>query len=266
MVSVVESAPMYWDILVFVLGACIGSFTGVLIARLPEDLSVVQPPSYCFRCGHPIAWWDNLPLVSYWLTGAKCRYCGGHFSMGHFLIELYVAAMTWLLWRHLGPTPQLIGAWLFTWLLIPISAIDARWQIIPDELSVGGLILGLAFAFVPGGVEPAEAALAAAAGGGGLWALAALYMRLRGREGMGTGDFKLLAMIGAFVGLKATVLAVMVASVVGSVVGGLYLLLHRKGSDTPIPFGPFLALGGFLAFLFPRELFNLYTRLIGALL
>ena len=261
-----QSAPLFWDIMVVLLGASIGSFTGVLIARLPEDLSVVQPPSYCFRCGHPISWYDNLPLLSYWISGGKCRHCGGHFSPGHFFIELYVAALTWLLWRFLGPTWELFPAWMLTWLLIPISVIDAREQIIPDELSIGGLVIALGLSFLPGGLSPQEAALAALAGGGALWAVAAAYLKLRGHEGMGTGDFKLLAMIGAFVGLKSTLLAVMVASVVGSVLGGGYLLLSRAGRRTPIPFGPFLALGGFLALLFPEEILSLYARLVGSVL
>ena len=172
----------------------------------------------------------------------------------------------WLLWRYLGPTWELFSAWLLTWVLIPISVIDAREQIIPDELSIGGLIIALGISFLPGGLTPQEAALAALAGGGTLWAIAAAYLKLRGHEGMGTGDFKLLAMIGAFVGLKATLLAVMVASVVGSVLGGGYLLLSRSGSRTPIPFGPFLALGGFLALLFPDEIVQTYLRLVGSLL
>jgi len=236
-----------WDAAAAVGGACIGSFLGVVADRVPEGLSVVAPGSFCRRCGHPLAWYDNIPLVGYFSTGARCRHCGGRFSAGHMGIEIFTAMATFLFWRRIGPSWELLSALFLVWALIAVSVIDIREQIIPDVISIPGTAAGLAFSFLPGGPEPWDALAAAALGGGLLWLVAWAYWKLRGREGMGLGDAKLLAMIGAFLGLQRTLFALMAGSVIGVLISAPYLLIRRRGRDEHIPFGPFLAAGAALS-------------------
>ncbi len=239
----------FGDALFLSLGASMGSFLGVVSCRLPEGLSIATPPSYCRRCGHPIAWYDNIPLLGYLLTRGECRRCGGHYSAGHLFFEIFTAFLTWIVWRRFGWTWELPGALILVWSLTAITVIDAREQIVPDAISLPGIGLGLFCSFLPGGVSPLDSFLGASAGMGLLLAVRVIYARLRGREGMGGGDVKLLAMIGAFLGIKATMVALFAGSITGAVVGGGYLLLSRSSRHTPIPFGPFLALGAFLSLL-----------------
>lgn len=236
-----------WDAAAAAGGACIGSFLGVVADRVPEGLSLVAPGSFCRRCGHPLAWYDNLPVVGYLSTRGRCRACGGHFSAGHAGIEIFTAAATFLFWRRLGPVWELLPALFLVWALISVSVIDVREQIIPDVISIPGTIVGLAFSFLPGGAAPADALAAAALGGGLLWLVSWAYLKLRGREGMGLGDAKLLAMIGAFLGLERTFFALLAGSVIGVLVSAPYLLLQGRGRDEHIPFGPFLAAGAALS-------------------
>jgi leader peptidase (prepilin peptidase) / N-methyltransferase len=255
--------------LAFVLGACIGSFLNVCIHRIPADESVVRPGSRCPYCRTPISWYDNVPILSWiWLAG-HCRTCGVPISPRYPLVEAATGALGTLAVVVFGPTLAAGIAFAFTAALLLITFIDLDHRFIPDEVSLPGILVGLAASFVPWVATPLEAALGAAIGGGFLWLVAWGYERATGVEGMGFGDVKLLAMIGAFLGWQALPTVVVVASVTGSI-AGLTLVIARGGSRagrrvgrrlgaraigeyarraarrTAIPFGPFLALGAFV--------------------
>jgi leader peptidase (prepilin peptidase)/N-methyltransferase len=260
--------------LAFVVGASIGSFLNVCIYRLPEDESVVTPRSRCPGCGTQLAWYDNIPLLSFALLGARCRTCGVAISMRYPLVEAATGALALLALAYFGETPYAAVAFAFTASLLLITFIDLDHRFIPDEVSLPGIAVGIAVAFLPGGVTPEDAVLGALLGGGILWSVAWGYKRATGVEGMGLGDVKLLAMIGAFLGWQAVPTVLVVASLAGSVAGlgvmlvrgasragrrvarklGLRALApfaQRAARRTEIPFGPFLALGAVLALYVP---------------
>jgi len=260
--------------LAFVLGACVGSFLNVCIYRLPEDESVVRPASRCPRCGTPIAWRDNLPVLSWLLLGARCRTCATPISARYPLVEAATGGLAVLALLRFGPSAAAAVAFLFTAALLLITFVDFDHRFIPDEVSLPGIAVGLGAAFLPGGVSPLDALAGAVLGGGVLWAVAWTYEHATGIEGMGLGDVKLLAMIGAFLGWQAIPVVLVVASFTGSLVG-LALIFTRRGRRrmrraarhlgpravlpfvrraarrTEIPFGPFLALGAVLALYHP---------------
>jgi len=260
--------------LAFTAGAVLGSFLNVCIHRLPADESIVWPGSRCPRCAAPIAWYDNIPLLSWLWLGARCRACRGTIAARYPLVEAATGGLAVLALVHFGPTIQAGVAFAFTAALLLITVIDIDHRFIPDEVSLPGVAVGVAASFLPGGIAPLDAVAGVLAGGGVLWAVAWGYERLRGVEGMGRGDVKLLAMIGAFVGWRGIPGVLIVASVAGSVVGAVLVvgrafgrpgqrIVHRFGSrallpfvrralrHTAIPFGPFLALGALLALYWP---------------
>jgi leader peptidase (prepilin peptidase)/N-methyltransferase len=239
-------------------GAMLGSFLNVCVLRLPRNESVIRPASHCPGCGTPIAWYDNIPLLSYLMLRGRCRHCGSHISLQYPAIELAVAliwagAVVW--W---GASWEALSAALLTTLLLGIALTDARHYLIPDEFSLGGLGAGLALSFVPGGISPLASLLGAAAGfvllwvvkAGGDWALA--RGMIRGEElnqvleagekptTLGAGDLKMMAMIGSFLGWRGVLLTAFLGSVAGVVVFFPLLLLKRR---SPVPFGVFLAVG-----------------------
>jgi leader peptidase (prepilin peptidase) / N-methyltransferase len=260
--------------LVFFFGASIGSFLNVCIYRIPEDESVVAPRSRCPRCGTTIAWYDNLPILSWAWLRARCRSCGAPISARYPLVEAATGALAVLALVHFGQTAYAAVAFVFTASLLLVTFIDLDHRFIPDEVSLPGIAIGVAFAFLPGGVTPRDAALGALLGGGILWAVAWGYERMTGIEGMGLGDVKLLAMIGAFLGWQAVPTVLVVASLAGSLAGLAVMLVRgvsragrrvarrlglralapfvqRAARRTEIPFGPFLALGAVLALYVP---------------
>jgi leader peptidase (prepilin peptidase)/N-methyltransferase len=258
----------------FSLGASIGSFLNVCIHRIPADESVVRPSSRCPACRTPIAWYDNVPIVSWLVLGGRCRRCRHAISTRYPLVEAVTGLLALLaLWR-LGPTPAALVAFAFTAALLLITFIDFDHFFIPDEVSLPGILVGLAVAALPDGIGLANAAFGAALGGGLLWLVAWSYERTTGVEGMGLGDVKLLAMIGAFLGWQAIPVVLVVASLGGSATGLLVLFgprgrrhlarvrralgwralptfVRRAARRTAIPFGPFLALGAVVALYVP---------------
>ncbi len=234
---------MSWLVLAgFVLGLVFGSFANVCVHRIPRRESIVRPKSRCPSCARPIAWYDNIPVLSWLMLRGRCRHCHARISVRYPLMEL-VMGIGWagLAW-HFGPTPQLIMAWtLFFWLWV-LSVIDLETGLLPDLLTLSGIVLGLGFAFWIG--DWRASLIGAAAGYGVFWAVARIFLLLTRREGMGYGDFKLLAMLGAFFGWQALPFIVLVSSVAGAVVGGIYLIATGKGRQAEIPFGPFLAAAG----------------------
>ena len=240
------------QLLWFMLGACVGSFLNVCIWRLPREQSVVRPRSRCPHCSHPIAWYDNIPLVSYLLLGARCRHCRGTIHWRYPLVEGLSGALTVLVLRRFGLTPAGAVYLLFVWALIVVSFIDLEHQIIPDEISLGGLILGLVMsALIPQlhGTDQAVIALrrafvGAMVGGGLLYVTGALGSVVFRKEAMGGGDVKLLGMAGSLLGWKLVTFTFFFAPVL-ALVPGLWVLLLKRSHV--IPYGPFLSLALVLA-------------------
>jgi len=223
----------------FLVGACIGSFLNVVIHRLPRGESIVSPRSRCPGCGRAIRAWENIPIASFLALGGKCGGCGKAISWRYPAVELLTAAGFGVIFHLDGPGIPLLRDLLFFSLLVPIAFIDIDHRIIPDELSLGGLAAGIFLSFLPGGDWKGSVA-GALLGGGILYATALLYEKVRGVEGMGGGDIKLLAMIGAFVGWRGTLATIFFGALLGAIGG---MMVMRKGGDglkTAIPFGPYL--------------------------
>lgn len=239
----------------FALGACIGSFLNVVIWRLPRGESLVRPRSRCPACGDAIPAWANVPLLSYVALRGRCRACGARISLRYPLVEAATgAAFAAFLLLH-GPGLRLLVDWALAAALIAVIFIDLDHHIIPNSITLPGIALGLLLAlFAPQvGVSFRDALLGAAAVGGSMWALSAGYEWLRGRIGLGMGDVKLVAMLGAFLGLQGALGALLVGSLLGLVYGGIMIAAKGTGRDTHIPYGPALAIGG-LVFLFEPDL------------
>lgn len=230
----------------FLAGICMGSFFNVLIHRLPREESILRPGSRCPSCGRPIPPWENIPLLSFLLLGGRCAGCGGKISLRYPAVELVTGLGFLLLAWADGPGYALLRDVVFFSFLVPITFIDIDFRIIPDELSVAGMGAGLLFSFLPGGDWKASV-LGCVLGGAILYGTAAAYEKITGLEGMGGGDVKLIAMIGAFLGWKGALLAIFCGSILG--VGG-GLIAMRKGKEglkTAIPFGPYLCAAALIA-------------------
>lgn len=232
--------PEAWlPALAAVLGLAVGSFLNVCVTRWPEDESVVAPPSRCPRCGARIAWLDNIPILSYLILRGRCRSCAQPISWQYPLVE----AVSALLWtaafvRH-GLEPEALRTAVFLTLLFGIALTDARFYMIPNQFSLGGLALGLALALPPGGIAIRQAALGAALGFALLWAVATLGKFVFKKEAMGFGDVKMMTMVGAFVGPAGVLLTIFLGAFLGAVIFGPISLKTGK----LVPFGIFLALG-----------------------
>lgn len=225
-------------------GLCVGSFLNVVIARLPASKSIVHPGSACPHCGTLIAWYDNLPVLSYLLLGARCRSCKEPISWRYPLVELSSAGLFLLASLQFGWSVQLLSALVLLSLLIVITGIDFDCQIIPDVLSLPGIALGLLFSLAPGEIGWIDSALGVVVGGGVFVAIIAGSVLVLGQPGMGVGDVKLGAMLGAFLGWKLVLLSILLSVLLGGPLSAVLLATGRKGRKDPIPFGPFLALGG----------------------
>lgn len=237
---------------VFTFGAIIGSFLNVCIARLPDGRSVVRPPSHCPKCQTYLSWYENVPILSYLVLGGRCRTCKIRISPIYPAVEVLTGALAVALFLRLGPTLAFAGYFAFAAALVVITFIDLDHQIIPDVISLPGIVVGLAFSLVSPLVTPLDALLGVLAGGGVLLSVAWLYKTFRGQEGMGGGDIKLLAMIGAFLGWQSIFVTLFVGSVIGSIIGVVVMLYEGADTKLAIPFGPFLA-GGALVYLFWGE-------------
>jgi leader peptidase (prepilin peptidase) / N-methyltransferase len=260
---------MIETVLAFLAGLLIGSFLNVCIYRLPRDLSVVQPRSFCPNCEKTIAWYDNIPVLSYLLLGAKCRGCRARIPIRYPLVELATAAAFAVCVAELGLTLAALKYALFAAILITLIASDFEERILPDEFTLGGTLIGLALApfvrlnmdFAPLLLPSAnwrwqsltEAALGAGLTSGIIWFVGWIYEKIRHREGLGFGDVKMIAMIGAFLGLKAALLTLICASLVGSVVGLGYILITGKDASTyELPFGSFIGFAALIIAAFLR--------------
>jgi leader peptidase (prepilin peptidase) / N-methyltransferase len=228
------------------VGAVIGSFLNVCIYRLPLGQSVVWPASSCESCRRELSWYENLPIVSWAALGAKCRTCGAPLSIRHPIIEALTAVMFAAAAWYYGPTILLLSRLVFGCILIVLFAIDLEHHLLPNVITLPGIVIGFAFSFV---TEPGWTAslIGVVFGGGILWAIAEGYYRLRHEEGLGMGDVKMLAMIGAFIGWQLTIVTLMMASFAGAFIGLALIASGKGGMKYALPFGTFLALGAAVA-------------------
>ncbi len=256
----------YFSVLSFIWGACLGSFANVCIYRIPQNQSVLRPRSFCPHCKQKIAWYDNIPLLSFFLLQMKCRRCRQPISGRYWLIELIMAICFLLIWRYYGWDWRTPVYWLMTIGLIIGSFIDFDHMIIPDRITIGGMLAGLALSLVFPAVQGQENAYASfrvsliglTVGGLVLWTVATLGTLAFRKEAMGMGDVKLLAALGAFLGWRAIFFIVMIASLFGAIVGISAVLAQRKSFGSRIPFGPYLALAALLWILGGQKMWALY--------
>ena len=253
-----------------IFGAIVGSFLNVCISRLPKGESVVRPGSHCPKCNTPIRVYDNIPILSYILLRAKCRYCHDPISVQYPLVEGITALSSLLLFIKFGPSLSYLFYFVFVAALIVITVIDLYHQIIPDVISLPGIVvgllgsaLGLVGPLVISQVTFWASLIGVISGGGSLYLVATVYHWLFKREGMGGGDVKLLAMIGAFLGWKAVILTILLSSFIGSLIGITVILIRGKDFKYAIPFGPFLSLGAVFSLFWGEDLIRWYLYLNG---
>ena len=244
--------------MVAVFGLLIGSFLNVVIHRVPRKESLVSPGSRCPACGYALRWYDNIPVVSYAMLGGRCRRCRAPISLRYPLVELTTAMVFVAHYFVFGWTPLLAVRLLFGASLVALFAIDLEHHLLPDVITLPGILVGLAAsAFLPPGVF--EALIGMLIGGGSLWLIGEAYYRYSGEEGMGGGDVKMLAMIGAFLGWKLVLVTLVLSSVLGSVLGLSIIAIKRGGMKYALPFGTFLALGALAASLFGDGIVSWYA-------
>ena len=236
------------------VGLAVGSFLNVVTLRWPRGESIVSPPSRCPSCETPLRWYHNVPLVSWALLRGRCATCSAPIGWQYPLVEAATAAIWAGNVAAYGLEPQAVRAIVFLTLLLAIAVTDARFYIIPDRLSLGGTVLGVALAFLPGPPTLPESVIGAVIGGGALWIVAILGTMAFKKEAMGGGDIKMMTMIGAFLGWKGALLTVFVGALAGTLV---FVPLAWK-SDRLVPFGLFLALGAALAFYLGDPLLGWY--------
>lgn len=237
----------------FVFGALVGSFLNVAIIRLPAaEKSVVFPPSHCPHCKGKIRWHDNIPLLSFMLLRRRCRHCSSLISWQYPLVEFSMALLAALLYLQFSFTIPFIIYFVFCAALTVIIFIDYHHQIIPDVISLPGIVAGFACSFLNPMLTWYASALGILLGGGSLYVIAGGYYLITKRVGMGGGDIKLLAMIGAFLGWQSLLFVIFSSSLLGSIIGIGAMIKQRAGGKTVIPFGPFLAIGAML-YLFFKE-------------
>ena len=264
---------------VFVLGLLVGSFLNVVILRLPLQLmqewrlqcrellelkdngssaeavpGLVKPRSRCPQCSTLIAWYDNIPLVSWLVLRARCRQCGARISLRYPLVELCTGLLSvWVVW-HFGPGPEGLSALALTWALIAATGIDFDHQLLPDQITLpllwAGLLINLQWQLF---ASLEDAVIGAVAGYLVLWGVFHAFRLATGKEGMGYGDFKLLGALGAWLGWQLLPVIILLASLVGAIVGILMMIIAKRGKDIPIAFGPYLAAAGFIALLYGHE-------------
>ncbi len=245
----------------FIIGASVGSFLNVVILRLPEeDASIVFPASRCPRCLQNLKWYDNIPIISFLLLKKRCRYCGEPISWQYPLIEITMALLSVALLFKFGFTLALPVYFVFTAALLAVIVIDFHHKIIPDLISLPGIVIGFLCSFINPVITWQQSGIGLLIGGGVLYAVAAGYYLFTKREGMGGGDIKLLAMIGAFLGWQSLPFVVFGSSVLGALIGIGAMAKQKKGGRSVIPYGPFLSIAALL-YMFYRELINYYLVL-----
>jgi leader peptidase (prepilin peptidase) / N-methyltransferase len=251
-----------------VLGASLGSFLNVLIYRLPVHQPIGMARSQCRSCGRVIPWYDNLPILSYLLLRGRCRACHAPFSIRYPIVEALTALLAVALFAREGLSLAVLGAFYFGCSLIVLTYIDLDHRLLPDRITLPGIVLGLVLSVAAprGGDRLASletAVLGVLLGGGILWLVAWSYEKATGREGMGGGDIKLLAMIGAFLGWKGVLLTLLLSSLIGSMIGVGVMLARGANTRLAIPFGPFLAIGALIGLFWGEQIVAWYISTLG---
>jgi leader peptidase (prepilin peptidase)/N-methyltransferase len=292
--TLLESAVWMWQIqivvitlvigaFVFLFGLVLGSFLNVCIVRIPSGKSVVLPASACPQCGTAIRPYDNVPVLSYLVLRGKCRGCKAQISLMYPVVEALTGLLFLGCYFAFGLTVEGLKWAIFSAILVVLIFTDLRERLLPDVVNYTGLCLALVLSFFAQPTDGtaqwlsshifefpppspvlsfADALLGAAVGGGLLWLVSEAYFRLRGREGMGFGDVKMMLMAGAFLGVKRTLLTIMTGSLLGSILGIAFILSRRKDSDYELPFGTFLGFAAILSVFFGTPLVNWYQSLL----
>ncbi len=261
MTAALVPPPVPWPIVALgaALGLVLGSFLNVCIVRWPARESVVRPRSRCPQCGNPIAWYDNVPVLSWVLLRARCRHCGLPIPWRYPAVELAVGVIWAAALLHDGVSVEALRAAVFGTILLGIAVSDAREYIIPDEFSVGGTVLGVALALAGGALPWPQALLGAAVGFLLLWLVAIAGAKLFGQDAMGGGDIKMMAMIGAFLGWQGVLLSLFLGAALGTVI---FLPFKLLGREKLVPFGVFLALGAAACWIAGPAIIDWYRGVI----
>ena len=289
-IYLLQSQPVMFIVTALILGLLIGSFLNVVIYRLPvmmntewqqqcnellhpeaeiegnnkaETFNLNTPRSRCPKCNHTITALENIPVFSYLFLKRKCSSCGEPISPRYALIELLTGILTAVVAWHFGFGWQAGAVMLLTWALIAMSFIDVDHQLLPDSITLPWLWLGLLISLVPVFVDTQTSLIGAAAGYLSLWSIFWLFKLLTGKEGMGYGDFKLLALLGAWMGWQLLPIIILLSSLVGAVIGIAMILILGRDRNSPIPFGPYLATAGWIAMLWGHDITNAYLSYSG---
>ncbi len=282
LVEGLQSSPGFLMLAISLLGLCIGSFLNVVILRLPQmmerswkrearallempaaaesPLSLWKPGSACPSCSAPIKPWHNIPLLGWMLLRGRCASCSTPISAQYPLVELAAGLLSLACAWRFGWSPQLAAALIFTWTLLALTVIDLRTQLLPDDLTLPLIWAGLLLSLVPVFVPVSTAVIGTIAGYLALWSVFQVFRIITGKEGMGYGDFKLLAALGAWLGWQALPTVILLSSVVGAVVGVGLIVFRRHDKQEPIPFGPYLAAAGWVTLMFGDALSQAYLR------
>jgi|TARA_Y100001949_G_scaffold73300_1_gene62184 leader peptidase (prepilin peptidase)/N-methyltransferase len=236
------------------VGLMIGSFLNVCTLRWPEDESVVFPGSHCPKCGEPIRWYDNVPVLGYVLLRGRCRACREPISLQYPLVELATGLVWTGMFSYAGLSFEALRGTLLLTILFGIALTDARFYIIPDQFSLGGLVLGLGLAFLPGGIDALDALIGAIVGFGLLGSVAVVGKWMLKKDAMGLGDIKMMAMVGAFLGWAGVLLTVFLGALLGAVIFGPISYKTKK----LVPFGIFLAAAAAITYGFGSEIIDWY--------
>lgn len=286
MSEVFSQVPWFLPLCLLCLGLMVGSFLNVVVYRLPlmmetrwrrdccelleleqekpaPKLSLATPNSHCPHCGTAIKPWHNIPVLSYLLLGGKCAACSAKISLRYPVVELVTGLLTLYLAWHFPFSPALGGAILLTWALLTLTLIDIDHKLLPDDITLPLLWLGLLFNLGGTFTSLSAAVAGAMAGYLVLWSVYWLFKLLTGKEGMGYGDFKLLAALGAWLGWQALPIIILLSSLVGAVCGIALMVIQRRGREIPIPFGPYLAAAGWITLLWGEEITSRYFGMAG---
>lgn len=282
--------PSFFYGVVFIVSLMVGSFLNVVIHRLPvmmerswkqeyesyfsendeadtvpaETYNLIKPDSTCPKCSHKIRAWENIPVLSYILLRGKCASCRTPISIRYPLVELFTAFVCTIAAWHFGPSVQALWAVLFSFVLIALLFIDLDKMLLPDQLTLPLLWLGLVLSTGGVFVGPTDAIIGAAAGYLSLWSVYWAFKLLTGKEGMGYGDFKLLAALGAFTGWQGLPVIILLSSFVGAIAGIAIMLFQNKGKSLAIPFGPYLAVAGWITLLYKDVIIETYLNWVMA--
>ena len=252
-----QSLPdVFWATAFFLFGAVVGSFLNVVIVRLPQGKSIVRPPSHCQACGGIIRFYDNIPILSYLLLAGRCRNCGARISPRYPLVEFATGCLCTAMYLKWGLTPAAGIFFIFCSAMVAVFWIDLDHMIIPDAISLNGMAIGILAAvlgLIPG-VDWKLSVVGLVLGGAILYLPAVAYKRIKGVDGLGGGDIKLLAMMGTFTGPYGVIFILFVSSLIGSLGALVGVVFRRTGTATPIPFGPFLTAAAVLYVLAGREI------------